>query len=185
MTKKTKKVEVKESAPTLDVGAFKNELEELRKELESLRKEKREFSDAEKAAIEEARDEMITDDEVGSLYIDDKYKEEGYHYTIVDTTRPGRVNKRIKQGYEIVYDDLKVGDKTVTNTGSLTGAVTVELGTTYACPGVLMRCPIEHYNKRQAAKVRRNRELDSAMLQDSVNKSDFGSITIGDEVYKK
>ena len=183
--KKEIQIEAKQDVPKIDVSDIKDELDSLRKELEQLRKDKKSLSDAEAKAVEEARDDMLTDDEVGALYIDEKYKDPDYHYTICDTSRPGRVNQRIKQGYEIVYDDIKVGDKTVTNTGSLSGAVTVELGRTVGCLGVLMRTPLEHYNKRQKAKARRIRETDSAMMQDAVNKSDFGTISIGDDVYRK
>jgi hypothetical protein len=170
---------------SVDLSSFKDELESLRAELIKLREDKKSFSNAEKAAIEEARDEMITDDELGVLYIPEKYKQEGYHTRVVDSTRPGRVASLIKRGYEIVYDDEKIGDKTVTNTGSLTGAMTVELGTTKACLGILMRCPLEHYNKRQKHKAKRIREDDASMFQDAANKSDFGSIQVGEEVYKK
>jgi hypothetical protein len=179
MTKKQPETQV-------DFSSFKDEIEALRNELKSMREEKKKFSDAAKQAVEEARDDMITDDEVGSLFIDDKYKEEGFHYRIVDSSRPGRVQSLIKRGYEVVYQSgFKVGDKTVTNSGSLTDAVTVELGTTSSCLGVLMRCPIEHYDKRQKAKARAVRERDAAMYQTAANQSDFGSIQIGDDVFKK
>jgi hypothetical protein len=189
MTKKTDATTENKEIETQEVSVLKGlqaELEKMRAELKDLKATKRELSDAEKKAVEEARDEMLTDDDVGALYIDDRFKEEGYHYTIVDTTRPGRVALRIKQGYEIVENpDLKVGSNTVSNASTLTSAVTVELGKNHACLGVLMRIPTEKYNKRQQAKVKRNRETDTAMMQSMVNKSDFGSIEIGSDVYKK
>lgn len=181
--KDVKKTEVLDS-----VTEFKNELEALRAELKSLREEKKNFSDEVKDAVDAARDEMITDeDEQGTLFIDPKYKEDGYVYRIVDTGRPGRVQSLIKKGYEIVYDEYaKIGDGRVTNVGSLTDAVTTELSVHGASrTGVLMRCPKEHYDKRQAAKVKRTKELDAAMFQTAVNQSDFGSIEIGDDLYKK
>jgi hypothetical protein len=199
MSKKSEvKIEMKEDVKTeatktelktdvqLDTQDIKKQLEELQKEIHKLQAEKRSFSNAEKAAIEEARDEMLTDDEVGTLFIDDKYKEDGYFYRIVDTTRPGRVASHIKRGYEVVQDpDLKVGDNTVSKTSNLSSAVMIELGMNKACPGVLMRIPTDLYKKRQEAKARAIKESERAMAQDAVNKSQFGEITIGEATYKK
>lgn len=169
------------------ISEVAKELLALRKELESLKKEKKSFSDAEKAAIEEAREDMLTDDEVGQLYIDEKYKEEGYSYRIVDSTRPGRVQQMIKKGYEIVEDSsMSIGQNIAGRSSTLASAVTVELGIHKgSCLGVLMRIPKDQYDKRQTAKVRKNRELNEAMMQNMVDKSDFGTITIGESLYKK
>lgn len=190
MTKKSeKKVEdVKvEKTETNALDALQAELQKMREELKQMRTEKQNLSDAEKEAVEQARDEMLTDDDVGVLYIDPKYKEEGYHYTICDTSRAGRLEKRIKQGYEVVHDEsLKIGNQSVSSASSLSSAVTVELGGDKGSrPGVLMRTPIEHYNKRQKAKAVRNQELTASLMQDMANKSDFGSIEIGSDIFKK
>ena len=186
--KKVKEVEATVSkVETTGLDALQAELQKMREELKELRTEKKSLSDAEKAAIEQARDEMLTDDDVGVLYIDPKYIEEGYNYTICDSTRAGRIEKRIKQGYEIVYDEsMQIGSRTVSKTHSLTSAVTVELGGDKGSRlGVLMRCPKDHYDKRQKAKVRRNKEMTANLMQDMANKSDFGSIEIGSDVFKK
>ena len=184
--KKVVKPEVKKEE-VLNLDSFKSELEALREELKKLQEEKNRLSQKELKAIEEAREEMITDDELGSLYIDEKYKEDGYFYRIVDSSRHGRVAQHIKRGYEVVQDpNLVVGDNTVNKSNHLGSAVTVELGRDRgSCTGILMRIPLEQYNKRQAAKVRRNRELDAATMQQMVDKSEFGEITIGNDIYKK
>lgn len=181
----TNKVDKKVEAD--DVSSVKAELEVLRNELKILRTEHKQFDNKTQEAIEEARDDMLLDDEVGGLFIDEKYKEDGYFYRIVDSTRPGRIEQHIKRGYEIVHDDAtKVGQSTVSNTSRLTSAVTVELGVNKGSVlGVLMRIPLDKYKKRQEAKVRRNKEHEAAMMQESVNKSDFGSIEIGSFSVKK
>lgn len=180
--KKDSKLESQES--NIDMA---KELEALKKELVEIRQEaKKNFSDSEKKAIEEARDEMLTDDELGYLYIDEKYKEEGYTYRIVDVDRPYRVQSLMKKGYEIVYSDsTRVGDKTTYNPSNLSSMVQVNLGINSPRNGVLMKIPTDLYDRRQQAKVRRNRELNASLMQDMVNKSDFGTIEIGSDVYKK
>lgn len=191
MTKEAKKVE--EMKETLEVkqdnttSEVLKEVLALKKELETLKKERLRFSDAEKEAIERARDEMLTDDEIGALYIDEKHKEEGFSYRIVDSTRPGRIAKMMKIGYAIVEDpDMQVGQSVVGKSSNLGAAVTVELGIHRgSCLGVLMRIPKEKYDARQKAKARRVRETEAATMQDMVDKSDFGTITIGNSTYKK
>lgn len=164
---------------------LKSELEELKKQLEDLKKLR--FSPEEKAAIEIAREEMITDEEIGPCYIDPKYKEDGFFYRITDTTRPGKIQRMLNAGYEIVYhDNAKVGDNTVINSGSLTNAVMINLGgNDVNRPGVLMRIPTERYDKRQKAKAKRIREDSSALYQTMADQSDFGEITIGDTTFTK
>jgi hypothetical protein len=182
MTKKSE--EVKKELSDLEV--LQEELKKMRDELKSLKLSKPEYSDREIEEIDKARDEMLLDDDVGALHIDEKYKEAGYFYRIVDTTRAGRVAQHIKRGYEIVEDpSLKVGSGSVNSSNPLGSAVTVELGTNKACLGVLMRIPQDLYDRRQKAKARRNKESDVAMMQDMVNKSDFGTIEIGSDLYKK
>jgi hypothetical protein len=183
MTKKTSKTE-----NTNDFSELKSELDTLRKELLELRSLKTKLSDSTQQAIEEAREQMLLDDDLGPCYIDPKYKDdENYHYCITDTTRAGRVQARLKKGYEIVEDpDLKVGANTTYNNGSLGAAVTVELGEgSKSRPGVLMRIPKEKYSARQKAKVQLNREKTESMIQDFANKSDFGAIEIGDQSFKR
>lgn len=163
------------------------ELKNLKKELEELRSEKRQFSDSVKSAIEEAREEMILDeDEVGPLYINERFKEDGYFYRVVDSTRPGRIDRHLRIGYEIVEDEnLKVGQNTASNTSNLGASVTVELGRKESKKGILMRIPLEKYQQRQKAKARRIQETTESFIQDSVNKSDFGTIEIGNQTFKK
>jgi hypothetical protein len=175
-----------ESSTKVDMSEVTKELLALRKELDKLKTEKKSFSDAEKAAIEEAREEMLTDDEIGALYIDDKYKEDGYSYRIIDSSRPGRVQQMIKRGYSIVEDsEMKIGQGVTGSSNQLGAAVTVELGRTKSCLGILMKMPKEKYDARQKAKARAVRETSAAMMQDMVDKSEFGTITIGDSIYKK
>jgi len=125
---KTVNLEATKEINPLD--ALKDELTKMREELKSLRAAKTEFSDAEKQAVEDARELMLTDDDIGCLYIDPKYlDEDNYNYTIADSSRAGRIEKRLKQGYEVVYsEDMKVGSQTVSNSSRLTDAVTVKLG---------------------------------------------------------
>lgn len=184
---KTDKVEAtKVTLDTTSITDLATQLAALQAELVELRKEKKALSDAEKKAVEEAREEMITDDDIGTLYIDSQFKEDGFTYRIVDSTRRGRVEKLKKLGYEIVEDSTQIGADTVSKTHNLGSAVTVPLGgDRHDRLGVLMRIPTDKYNKRQVAKVKRNREQTGSLMQDLVNKSSFGSIEYGSDSYTK
>lgn len=181
---KVDKVEDVKAVDTHDLAA---QLAALQVELAEMRKEKKALSDAEKKAVEDARDMMITDEDPGILFIDDRYKEEGYHYRIVDSTRVGRVERLKKIGYEVVeHEDFKIGASTVTNSTHLGAAVTHQIGGERSDRlGILMRIPLDRYNKRQEAKVRRNQEQTGDLLQQNVNNSSFGSIEFGSDTYKK
>lgn len=195
MTKKNNNKDVKKESKLEVIPEVKqdenltellSELKSMKAELESIKKEK-ELSNKEREAIDDARDDMLLDDDVGALYIDEKYKDENYKYIIVDSTRTGRVNLRLRQGYEVVEDeDFQVGSGTISNTKNLASQVTVELGRNHGSRlGIVMRMPLEKYNKRQQAKVRRNNEQTGQLMQDMADKSDFGSIEIGSDSYKK
>ncbi len=134
-----------------------------------------------KEYVEKLREEMITDDEIGRLYIDDKYKEDGYVYRIVDADRPGRVQLLEKKGYEVVHnEDLTVGQNTANNSSKVSSAVTMELGTTRHVQGILMRIPKELYDRRQQMKELKNKELDTQQSQTGIP-TQFGEITIGNQ----
>lgn len=180
---KETKSEAKKELPAqeaVDMSEVAKELLALRKELETLKTEKKAYSDAEKAAIEAAREDMLTDEEEGDLYIDEKYNENGYTYRIVDSSRPNRINSLIKKGYEIQYEDgAEIGDKVVGKAHSLTSAVTVELGKSKSKLGIRMRIPTELYEKRQKLKAKRIKDEMEMTVQNAVGKSQFGEITIG------
>ena len=126
------------------------------------------------------REEMITDEEQGPLYIPAELKEEGYVYRIVDADRPGRVQKLQRMGYELVADLAKIGDNTVKSTSQLSSAATLELGTVKHRQGVVMRIPEDLYAKRQKAKDRRNQEQERALGNTGIS-TQFGEITIGNK----
>lgn len=166
-------------------------LKSMQEQLETLRKENKElsskFTDTEKEAIEQAREEMLTDDDMGPCYVDPIHLEEGYFHRITDTTRPGKMQRMLRIGYEIVYSDkAKIGSDTVNNSSSLTGAVTCNLGGMDKDRlGVLMRLPLEKYNQRQKIKERLNNEATEAALNTASAGAQFGEITIGNKTHFK
>lgn len=191
--KDTKKIEdiskdIKASIHSNDdsMKALLDTVNALRKELEDVKKER--FSDSEKKAIEVAREEMITDEDVGPCYLAPDLKMEGYHYRATDLTRPNLLAKRIKQGYEIArYSDTKDLSKSETlDKTSLTDAITVDLGGEHSSrSGVWMRIPLEQYNKRQKVKERINRQnLEDAVSSGSAGAS-FGEVSVGNINYFK
>ncbi len=182
---KESKQEQKKDAVSIN-QALLEKIEALEKKLDDVTTNK--FSKQEQDAIEQAREDMLTNESEGPLYIDPKYLEEGYTYRKVDTTRPNRVQRMLRRGYEIVYTDpnAKVGDNTVTNTGSLTGALTVNLGGEERDRlGVVMRIPTERYNLLQKIKERETEERMGAAINQASSGAAFGEITIGDKTHFK
>lgn len=129
----------------------------------------------------DVREETLNDndEELGRLYIDEKHKEHGYVYRIVDADRAGRVRQLEKYGYEVVHDEsVKVGQDTASNPSRLTTAVTLELGTNTPRNGILMRIPEELYRKRQEKKELKNKEMDAGLKSTGIP-TQTGDITVG------
>lgn len=139
------------------------------------------MSNEKKTSKRDYREEMITDDELGTLYIPEHLKEEGYVYRIVDADRPGRVEFLQRKGYEVVNDtSVKVGQNTVSNTSSVSSVATVELGKNAHRQGILMKIPEDLYRLRQEHKEKRNKETDAAMGKTGIP-TQFGEISIGND----
>lgn len=98
----------------------------------------------------------------GRLYFDEKYKKPGKVYRVVNDT-PGRVKYLESLGYEIVRDEMKIGEDTVDNASSLGSALTMDVGKHKSQPAVVMECDEDIYNERQALKAEEN----TAMFEDS------------------
>lgn len=187
--KKDTKPKVQENTQsTVDTQAeMLKVLQDLQDKVLKLEKENAKFSEKEKVAIEEAREEMITDEDIGPLWLDPKYKMEGYHYRATDLTRPDKMQKRLREGYEIArYSDVTDLTKSAVHERSnLTDAMTIQLGTTRDNSGVWMRIPLEKYNKRQQIKEKTNREITEAYLGQASDGAPFGEITIGSNTHYK
>lgn len=98
----------------------------------------------------------------GRLYIDEKHKEKGYVYRIVND-KPGRIKHLENLGYDIVRDNTKVGSGSMDTPSKLGSAVTVETGIHLgSMTGVLMRIPQDEYDEAQRDKAAMN---DAALNQ--------------------
>lgn len=88
-----------------------------------------------------------------------------YEYRWV-ANRPGRIEKLEGRGWEVVVDDLKVGDKTVDSPSGKLGTALTRFGGN----GVLlvaMRLPKEWYDEDQARKQETVDALEATMLGDA------------------
>lgn len=89
---------------------------------------------------------------------------------------PGRIDALKERGYEVVKQDLEVGQSTV-DRGTRTGSVpTLQAGN--GIVAVLMRIPRAWYNEDQAAKAEENNATEAAMRVKAKSESDYGSLTI-------
>ncbi len=85
-----------------------------------------------------------------------------YFYRWVNDTR-GRVQRFLDGGYEVVVQDLEVGQSTVDRGSNIGSAVTRQVGG--GVTGILMRIPREYYNEDQAAKMEELDALEATMKQ--------------------
>ena len=99
-------------------------------------------------------------------------KDPNYVYRWVNDSITGRFDIFKKAGYEVVEDNLKVGDVTVDKSSRLGSATTLVRGTATL---VLMRILKEWYDEDQAAKQESIDDLETSMRPADV---DYGSITI-------
>lgn len=104
----------------------------------------------------------------GRLYFDEKYKKPGKVYRVVNDT-PGRVKYLESLGYEIVRDEMKIGEDTVDNASSLGSALTLDVGKTRSQPAVVMECDEDIYKERQAEKAKDN----VAMFEESKSANQY------------
>ena len=88
---------------------------------------------------------------------------------------PGRLPRFKEGGYEVVQDDLEVGQNTV-DRASRVGSVVTKLGGAGQTL-VLMRILKEWYDEDQAAKMDQITSLEATMKQEAT-KDRYGSLTI-------
>jgi hypothetical protein len=104
-----------------------------------------------------------------------KGKEPGYHYRIVNDVG-NRIEDMKALGYELVTDDVAVGDKRVdAGTGP---AAHKEIFVGGGIKAKLMRIPEAWYNEDQQAKEANLRELDEAMGKGRTSGADYGSVEL-------
>lgn len=93
-----------------------------------------------------------------------KDKDPNYEYRFVNDL-PGRLLRFQDAGWEVVTDDLKVGQEAVdAPSGKVGKAVTKNVG--HGTVGVLMRIPKEWYDEDQAAKQDKVDALEASMNED-------------------
>lgn len=136
-----------------------------------------------KTELRDVREEMVTDDDDGPLYIDAKYKKEGFFRRIVDSGRGGRVEKHLRLGYSVVTDDTKIGKDTVKSNRGLDSAVRIHLGGSQEPMGILMEISLERYEARQVAKQKRADEQLASVSKSGIP-TQTGEIIIGNNTFK-
>ncbi len=98
-----------------------------------------------------------------------------YHYRWVldDPKRPGRMSRFLQGGYEVVTDDVEVGQKAVDRSNKKLGSAITrpDGGSTL----VLMRILKEWYDEDQAAKMDKIDALEATMSRDAKEGRIIGS----------
>lgn len=88
---------------------------------------------------------------------------------------PGRIQRFVEGGYEVVQEDLEVGQKTVDRGSKLGSAVTKAGGSGQTL--VLMRIPKEWYDEDQLAKQAQIDALEATMKSEA-EQGNYGSVQI-------
>ena len=93
-------------------------------------------------------------------------KDPNYEYRFVsdDPKRPGRIERLKELGYEMVTDDLEVGQKAVDRNTKVGSVITRQGGGGITL--VLMRIPKEWYDEDQKDKQKKVDALQAAMQAD-------------------
>jgi hypothetical protein len=96
---------------------------------------------------------------------------------------PGNIKRRLDQGYEIVQDDVQIGD-----TGSLTdkgmGSVPQKVvDKTTAMKAVLMEIPEDWYNEDQAEKAKVLKEREDQIKRQPQQEGQYGKVELGPNTY--
>ena len=87
----------------------------------------------------------------GPLYISPKHMKPGFHY-ILPTSVPGQIEYYTRLGYEIVKDEIEVGDHKASQSTPLGAAVTVN--SKDGLIHVLMACTEERFQEIEAIKLK-------------------------------
>jgi hypothetical protein len=101
-------------------------------------------------------------------------KEPGFEYRIVKD-KPGRIDKFLNAGYEIVTHEVQVGQGSSSRDVSEGSPVKVNLG--LGDTGYLMRQREEFYQEDQAAKEQDIRDREQEML-DTSRRENYGKVEI-------
>jgi len=100
-------------------------------------------------------------------------KDPNYEYRWVNDT-PGRIQRFMDGGWEVVNHDTEVGGEAVDKGSRLGSAVTKSVGGIMTA--VLMRIPKEWYDEDQVAKQEAIKALEETMKQKA--NADYGSLTV-------
>lgn len=97
----------------------------------------------------------------GRLYVDPKYQKPGKVLRVVND-KAGNIEYLLSIGYTFVRDEVKVGQGSLSDMSGLGSAVQIEVGRNVSQKAYLMEIDKDLFDRRQAEKVRVNREaLDS------------------------
>ncbi len=116
----------------------------------------------------------------GPLYISPKHKKPGFHYCL-PTTEPGQIEYFQRLGYEVVKDEISIGDQKASDSSPLGSAVTVQ--SKDGMVHVLMACTEERFEQIEAVKYKIGRDRMKALGHlDGVSANHtYGDISIGNK----
>jgi hypothetical protein len=133
--------------------------------------------------VRDLREEMITDDYSGPLYIPDEYKREGYHRHVADSSRGGWIQQLMRMGYTIVHDEelkASLGGNQSHNPKSIDTAVRVHISSAHKeAMGILMEIPEEKYRLRKEREAQIAQEQNNAIMRNTGIPTQTGEIIIG------
>ncbi len=115
----------------------------------------------------------------GPLYISPSHMKPGFHY-VLPTNVPGNIEYYMRLGYEVVKDEMSVGDQKASQSSPLGAAVTVQ--SKDGILHVLMACTIDRFEEIEAIKHKIGRDklkgighVDGVASQHTIGTVNLGS----------
>ncbi len=91
----------------------------------------------------------------GPLYVNPSHMKPGFHY-LLPTAHPGNIEYYMRLGYEVVKDEIAVGDQKASQSSPFGAAVTIQ--SKDGLLHVLMACTIERFEEIEAIKHKIGRD---------------------------
>ena len=111
------------------------------------------------------------------LTVDSRDKDPNFHYRIVNDDPPGRIKMFEEAGYEVVKENVSIGDRQAGDGKQIGKIAEKQVGG--GVKAYLMKIPKKWYNEDQEAKARRLREAESAMRDESNKQGRYGKVEVG------
>lgn len=132
-------------------------------------------------SVREVRKTLRT---VGPMYVDPKFKKDGFEYRWVND-ESGLISRNEQLGFRKVIDrGVEVGDRKASDSKQIDSTISINVG--QGVRAYLMEIPKTTFDEIEEDKARENSELEAALGRDTKipEKNQYGEIKIGKKIIK-